>query len=240
MTRLREPALMGIRARIATNRGCPVLVQVTAPDPIDFASLLCSRLCHDLLSPVGALNNGIELLADETDPKMREQCMSLLGDSARTTAGKLKFFRLAFGAAGGYGDSIALHDIRSAIEGLFPPSGRLELQWIIDGDGLPKPAAKLLLNLVMMAGEALPRGGTLAIGAEQQGGTIEIVVRGEGAKITFDPTIRSALANGAEEVTSRTAPAFMIRSIAQQCDGQIMISAPEDPFLMFGASLPAQ
>ena len=74
---------------------------------VDLASLLCSRLCHDLMSPVGALNNGIELLADETDPDMREKCLELLADSARASANKLKFFRLAFGAAGGFGDAIS-------------------------------------------------------------------------------------------------------------------------------------
>lgn len=214
------------------------MAQSTAPDPIDFASLLCSRLCHDLLSPVGALNNGIELLADETDPQMREQCMGLLGDSARTTAGKLKFFRLAFGAAGGYGEAIPTHEIKSAIEGLFPPGGRLELAWMIAGDALSKPAAKLLLNLALMTGEALPRGGTLAIGAEENGGTTEIVVRGEGPKLTFDPAIRAALATGSEEVTTRTAAAYLIRTVAAQSGGQLMISPPEEPFLMFGASLP--
>ncbi len=55
-----------------------------AISPVDFASLLCSRLCHDLLSPVGALNNGLELLADETDPAMRARCMDLLSESARS------------------------------------------------------------------------------------------------------------------------------------------------------------
>ena len=68
---------------------------------VELASLLCSRLCHDLLSPVGALNNGIELLADEQDPEMRERCLELLAESARASANKLKFFRLAFGAGGG-------------------------------------------------------------------------------------------------------------------------------------------
>lgn len=69
---------------------------------LDLASLLCSRLCHDLLSPVGALSNGLELLAEEKDPEMRKRCMELLEQSARTSADKLKFFRLAFGAAGGF------------------------------------------------------------------------------------------------------------------------------------------
>lgn len=213
------------------------MAQSAAPDPIDFASLLCSRLCHDLLSPVGALNNGIELIADETDPDIREQCIGLLGDSARTTAGKLKFFRLAFGAAGGFGEAIPLHEIRSAVEGLFPAGGKLELQWMIAGESLPKPAAKLLLNLAMLAGEALPRGGTLAIGAEQGTDTIEIAVRGEGSRITFDPAIRAALAQDGGDVTSRTAPAFMIRSLAALCGGDLMISAADEPFLMFGARL---
>jgi histidine phosphotransferase ChpT len=71
---------------------------------LDLASLLCSRLCHDLLSPVGALTNGLELLADERDPDMRQRCFELLEQSARISADKLKFFRLAFGAAGGFGE----------------------------------------------------------------------------------------------------------------------------------------
>ena len=71
---------------------------------VDLASLLCSRLCHDLLSPVGAMNNGLELLADEHDPEMKQRCMDLLAESAKSAADKLKFFRLAFGAAGGFGE----------------------------------------------------------------------------------------------------------------------------------------
>lgn len=212
------------------------MAQSPASDSVDFASLLCSRLCHDLLSPVGALNNGIELLADETDPRMREQCLSLLADSARTTAGKLKFFRLAFGAGGGYGESIAVHEIRSAVEGMFPPGGKIELQWMVAGESLVKPAAKVLLNLVLLTGEALPRGGVIAIAAEPQGDAIELAVRGEGMRITFDPNIRAAL-EGQGEVTTRTAAGFMIRSIATECGGEVMISGADEPHLMFGARL---
>ena len=85
--------------------------------PTDFASLLCSRLCHDLLSPVGAFNNGLELLADEDDPHMRERCLELLNESAAAAANKLKFFRLAFGAAGGFGESVDAREAKTAIEG---------------------------------------------------------------------------------------------------------------------------
>ena len=73
---------------------------------LDLAAMLCSRLCHDLLSPVGALTNGLELLADERDPEMRQRCFELLEQSAKASADKLKFFRLAFGAAGGFGGRV--------------------------------------------------------------------------------------------------------------------------------------
>src|SRR4028119_329168 len=105
---------------------------------VDLASLLCSRLCHDLMSPVGALNNGIELLADETDPDMREKGLELLAESARASANKLKFFRLAFGAAGGFGDSVDTREARAAIEGLFGQDRRIQLGWMVSEPAMDK------------------------------------------------------------------------------------------------------
>ena len=78
---------------------------------LDLAALLCSRLCHDMLSPVGALNNGLELMADEKDPAMRQRCLELMEQSARVSANKLKFFRLAYGAAGGFGEQVPVEMI---------------------------------------------------------------------------------------------------------------------------------
>ena len=111
---------------------------------VDLASLLCSRLCHDLMSPVGALNNGIELLADETDPEMREKCLELLADSARASANKLKFFRLAFGAAGGFGDQVDVMEAQTALEGVFGPERRIELVWMVAGGLVWSLARKFL------------------------------------------------------------------------------------------------
>ena len=120
------------------------------------------------MSPVGALNNGIELLADETDPDMREKCLELLADSARASANKLKFFRLAFGAAGGFGEEIDTHEAEVALQGLFGAERRIELGWVVGDEKLPKDAVKLLLNLALLAGDALVRGGRLDVGAEVQ------------------------------------------------------------------------
>ncbi|QGP78334.1 histidine phosphotransferase family protein [Sphingobium sp. CAP-1] len=209
-------------------------------DSIEFASLLCSRLCHDLLSPVGALNNGLELMADETDPEMRERCLDLLGESARTSANKLKFFRLAFGSAGGFGDAVPPHEARVAIEGMFAGAGRVKVGWMVEEQLLDKLAAKILLNLALIAGDALVRGGQLDIGAETRPGVTEIVVRAEGPKVVLDPDLRAALAGTLpiEGLASRTAAAWMTRQLVTEAKGEIALSPPGEPVLLFGASIP--
>ena len=204
----------------------------------DFASLLCSRLCHDLLSPVGALNNGLELLADETDPAMRQRCLDLLSESARTSANKLKFFRLAFGAAGGFGERVDAREARTAIEGLFGDNKRVAVGWLVTEDALPKGAVKVLLNLALIAGDALVRGGQLDIGAEVTPGLVEIVVRAEGQRIILDDDLRAVLSGmaGDAPLTPRAAPAFLARAMVDESGGELVVSDPEDPVLMFGAA----
>lgn len=210
-----------------------------AMDAVDFASLLCSRLCHDLLSPVGALNNGIELLADEHDPEMRAKCLELLADSARASANKLKFFRLAFGAAGGFGDQVDAREAKTAIEGVFVSGGRIELGWLVAEPTMSKPAIKLLLNLALIAGDALVRGGRLDVGAELQGGMTEIVIRAEGPRIVLDPELRKALLGDVPEdqLLPRAAAAWLAHRLATDAGGSVQVSDPADPFLVFGATI---
>ncbi|MBM6574748.1 hypothetical protein KCP91_00050 [Microvirga sp. SRT01] len=210
--------------------------------PVDFASLLCSRLCHDLLSPVGALNNGLELLADETDPAMRERCMELLAESARTSANKLKFFRLAFGAAGGFGDAVDPREAKNAIEGLLSDAKRTTLGWMVELDTMPKPAVKVLLNLALIANEALVRGGTLDVGAEENAGQLEIVVKIEGPRIILDPELRRMLTNGLgeEPVAARTAAAFLVNTLAHESGGAVLVSEPAENVMIFGAAMRAR
>jgi histidine phosphotransferase ChpT len=210
-------------------------------NPVDLASLLCSRLCHDLMSPVGALNNGIELLADETDPDMREKCLELLADSARASANKLKFFRLAFGAAGGFGDSVDTHEAQAALEGLFGAERRIEVGWVVTDGKLPKGAVKLLLNLALLAGDALVRGGRLDVGAECGDGEIELAVRAEGPRILLDPALRETLEKGAtgNTVEPRAAGAWLAHSLAAEAGGSIQLSEPSSDVLMIGVTVTA-
>ena len=209
--------------------------------PVDFASLLCSRLCHDLLSPVGALNNGLELLADETDPAMRARCMDLLAESARASANKLKFFRLAFGAAGGFGDMVDMREARAAIEGLLADNRRTTLGWVVEEPQLPKPAVKILLNLALIGVEALVRGGRIDVGAEVHDTAIEIVVKIEGARIVLDPDLRRTLVQGegSGEVTSRGAAVFLVHTLATEASGQVLVSEPAEGVMILGAAMRA-
>lgn len=205
----------------------------------DLAALLCSRLCHDMLSPVGALSNGLELLADERDPEMRARCIELLEQSAKISTDKLKFFRLAFGAAGGFGETVPVEEAQEVITALASDKNRVELNWAITEANLPKPAVKVLLNLSQIALDALVRGGTLDIGAERRDGNVEIVARATGDRIAFDETIGQALQGDldAEDITSRTAAAHMIALLAEEMGGGLQY-ALSDKALVLGGVLP--
>ncbi|MHA6722905.1 histidine phosphotransferase family protein [Sphingomonas sp. RS2018] len=207
--------------------------------PTDFASLLCSRLCHDLLSPVGALNNGLELLADEHDPAMRARCLELLSESAKASANKLKFFRLAFGAAGGFGDMVPTGEAQGAIGGLFGADHRVKIGWLVEEPQLPKGAVKILLNLALIGGDALVRGGQLDIGAETVGDHVEIVVAAQGPRIILDPELRAALAGDPPDtaVTPRSAAAHMARALVVENGGSLQVSPEGEPVLVIGATL---
>jgi histidine phosphotransferase ChpT len=207
---------------------------------LDLAALLCSRLCHDMLSPVGAINNGLELMADEKDPEMRQRCMELLEQSARISADKLKFFRLAFGAAGGFGDMVPTDEPRQLLAALVANNERLQLDWAVAEPKLAKPAVKVLLNLAAIGMDSLVRGGVLAVGAETRNGMTEIAVRAGGTRVAFDPVIGQALDGTLDpaELSGRTAPAHMVHLLLEQQGGAVQFAHTPEA-LVLGATLPA-
>jgi histidine phosphotransferase ChpT len=214
-------------------------VDIADPDALDFAGLLCSRLCHDLLSPIGALGNGLELLAGETDPEMRQGCFELLEQSAQASSAKLRFYRLAFGGSGA-AQRVAAAEARAAVDGLAACGRRIAVSWSIGDDPLPRPVAKTMLNLALIGIDALIRGGTLEIGVEALDGTHEIVVRACGERLAFDPMIGRALDGelAGDELTSRTAPSAMVRRLALAAGGTLQYVL-DDQALVLGAVLPA-
>ena len=172
---------------------------------------------------------------------MRARCLDLLAESARASANKLKFFRLAFGAAGGFADEVDSREARAAIEGLFGGDGRIQLGWMVDEPVISKAALKVLLNIVLIAGDSLVRGGRLDVGAEKHDHGLDIVVRAEGSRIVLDPELKSVLIGGTgeDEVAPRAAAAWLVHCLVQEGGGQVQVADGQEGMLLIGASLPA-
>jgi len=129
---------------------------------LDFAALLVSRVCHDLVSPVGAVVNGLEVLEDETDAAMRADALRLVAASAEQAAARLQFARIAFGAAGSAGAELDLAEVARIMAGLLK-GGKTELVWKAHAVNWPKDWAKLLMNVILIASDCLPRGGRVTV-----------------------------------------------------------------------------
>ena len=170
---------------------------------------------------------------------MRKRCLELLEQSAQISTDKLKFFRLAYGAAGGFGDEVPSQEPQELVAALVRANERIELQWAVAEPSLPKPAVKVLLNLAAIAIDALIRGGTLAVGAERRDGATEIAVRAAGVRVAFDSNIGKALDGSLaeSELSGRTAPAHMIRLLAEEQGGGVQYALSGEALVM-GAVLP--
>ncbi|MBI3672738.1 MAG: histidine phosphotransferase, partial [Rhizobiales bacterium] len=148
---------------------------------LDLAALLCSRVCHDVISPVGAIANGLELFDDpEMDADTKETALEMVRSSARTASAKLKFCRIAFGAAGSAGATIDMGEA-GEIAKAFVGSEKVRLDWQAPRENRPKQQVKLLLNMMLMAMAGIPRGGlvTIAVAAD----TFTARAQGDRAKV---------------------------------------------------------
>ncbi len=164
---------------------------------LDLAALLCSRVCHDVISPVGAIANGLELMDDvETDAEMKKTALEMVKSSAKTATAKLKFCRIAFGASGSAGALIDMGEAGEVARG-FVGEEKVKLEWNAPRENRPKQEVKLLLNMLLMAISGIPRGGVVTVGVD--GRNFAVTAKGERAKI--NEALATALA-GTAELTS--------------------------------------
>ncbi len=150
-----------------------------ALDPLDLAALLCSRVCHDVIGPVGAIINGLEMFDEEQDAEMRGFALDLIKKSAGHASARLQFCRLAFGAAGSAGALIDTCDAANVAHGIFGGE-RTELAWNVPPLRMPKNNVKLILNLCLIAAAAIPRGGVIEVALSGVGETARITVAAKG------------------------------------------------------------
>src|SRR6478609_339928 len=168
----------------------------TAPDMLELAALLCSRVCHDLISPVGAIVNGLEVLDDDPKPEDRDFALDLIRKSAKIASARLQFCRLAFGAAGSAGAQIDLGDAQSMAKGHIE-DGKVTLTWNLPRLLLPKNRVKLLLNMLIIAQQTIPRGGTLTIDPVGEGEAMSFRVTAAGLNARVPQPVVDSLASSA-------------------------------------------
>jgi len=154
---------------------------------LDFAALLVSRVCHDLVSPVGAVVNGLEVLEEERDSALRADALKLITSSAALAAARLQFARIAYGAAGSTGAELDLNEVGRMVCGLVAGT-RTQVSWEAAVVNWPKDWAKLLMNSALLAADCLLRGGRVRVTTSTDPAAPSFTVRaaGQGARIHED------------------------------------------------------
>jgi len=187
-------------------------------EALDLAALLCSRVCHDLISPVGAIVNGIEVLEEEKDESTKEFALDLIKRSAATASAKLQFCRIAFGAAGSAGAQIDLGDAEKVARG-FMEDDKTKIDWNLPRALLAKNRVKLLLNMLIIAGQAIPRGGKVTVDPIGAGDNLGFKVSAAGTNAKIPPAVPPLLTGelGGETVDAHRIQPFYAGLLAKAC-----------------------
>jgi histidine phosphotransferase ChpT len=203
-----------------------------APDTLELAALLCSRVCHDLISPVGAIVNGLEVLDDNPKPEDRDFALDLIRKSAKTASARLQFCRLAFGAAGSSGAQIDLGDALNMAKGHIE-DGKCTIAWNLPRLLLPKNRVKLLLNMLVIAQQTIPRGGTLTVDPIGEGETMAFRVTAAGLNARLPQNIVTLLSSEQEpSVDAHAVQPYYTRLLAESCGLKVTLAAEGEAMIV--------
>lgn len=199
---------------------------IVALAPMDLAALLCSRVCHDVISPVGAIVNGLEVLEDEKDPQMREVAIELIKKSAASASARLQFCRLAFGAAGSIGAAVDTGDAEAVTRGLIV-NDRTTLVWNPTRQFAAKNKVKLLLNLGLIALSAIPRGGVVTVDFTGRDEKLAIRVEAKGPNARLAHGVADLVAGRSDggAIDAHTIQPFFAGLVARECGMEVAIVA---------------
>jgi histidine phosphotransferase ChpT len=192
---------------------------------LEFAALLVSRVCHDLVSPVGAVVNGLEVLEDERDATMRADALKLVTSSAEQATARLQFARIAFGAAGSAGAELDLNEVGRTIQGLVK-GGKVNVDWQAGSINWPKDWAKLLMNATLLASDSLPRGGHITVETSSDPAAPGFTVRatGQNARI-LDEVEKAARGEPVYPLDGRSIQAFLTYKLARTLNAGLTLTA---------------
>jgi histidine phosphotransferase ChpT len=214
----------------------------TAPSAAELAALLCSRVCHDIAGPTSAMGAALSVLDDEGAADMRDDAIDLLRTGAVSIRNKLEYARVCFGAAGSRGGEMTVEEIRAVAEPMFADA-RPDLVFKTEAGALDKSAGRVLLNLIWMAVESLPRGGTVTVeAASSTDGGARLRIIAAGPRIRLEPAYAAALGGERPEdgYDGRSIQAYYAGLIAREAGGRAAASATEDRAEFTALTGPAQ
>jgi histidine phosphotransferase ChpT len=210
------------------------MTTAVALDALDLAALLCSRVCHDLISPTGAIVNGLEVLEEkESDQETRNFALDLIKKSAKTASARLQFCRLAFGAAGSAGAQIDLADAHGMARA-FIEDDKTKLAWNLPHMLLPKNRAKLLLNMLIIASQTIPRGGTITVDPIGEGQSTGFRLAASGLNARIPHAIPALLAGSSENgsIDAHAIQPFYAGLLARACGLTVELKADGDAIVI--------
>ena len=192
-------------------------------DAVALAALISSRICHDLVNPVGALSSGLEVLADPAmDASMKEAALDLIKSSAEKSVALLKYARLAYGASGGQGAELPFEEARRVLEGMFAWC-KARLDWRVAPGAAPKDEVKALLVLTLAASDCVPRGGDVVV----EGGRGRYDIRVSGQRVIIQDDMLRALAGDATELKPKFTPHYLSALAARAVGGGVDAAVEE-------------
>ncbi|HEY4078325.1 MAG TPA: histidine phosphotransferase family protein [Rhizomicrobium sp.] len=189
---------------------------------IEFAALLVSRVCHDLVGPLGAVVNGMEVLEDERDPAMRTEAIKLVTMSADQALARIQFMRIAFGAAGSAGAELDLGEIGRLVQGLLD-GGKVTLEWNVPRLHWGKDWAKLLMNSTLLAVDCLPRGGAVVVDAGSDPAVPNFRIRATGLNARVTEEVDHALRGESPNVDARHVQPFLTHKLSRSVNAALTI-----------------
>jgi histidine phosphotransferase ChpT len=193
---------------------------------LEFSALLVSRVCHDLVGPLGAVVNGLEVLEDERDAAMRADALKIVSSSATQALARLQFMRIAFGAAGSAGAELDLGEVHRLISGLLD-GGKIVLTWEPPHVNWPKDWAKLLMNAALIAVDCLPRGGAVHIVTTPDPAVPGFKITGTGTAAKVSEELQRALRGDAADHDARGVQPVLAWRLAKGINAGLTIAAHE-------------
>jgi histidine phosphotransferase ChpT len=193
------------------------------------AAFIASRICHDLISPVASVNSALELLEEPGDADMKAQAEQLLHNGAESAGARIQLLRYAFGSAGLSNTAADRHEVQRIVEG-FMKSHKPSVEWDIDTDHFSCGHARILMNLVIMATAAIPRGGVVTLKVLNDTDGLSIIAQAKGPKARLSEFTEAALSGNTPEEgwSARTIQPLFARMVADDLDGDLLAAAAEE------------